>query len=57
MPEIRKIIKLGQGYVITLPSKWLKYQEQKSGLKIDQILLEINGELKIKPYVEKSDRK
>lgn len=57
LPEIRKIIKLGKGYVISIPSKWLKYQEEKSGSKIDQILLEINGELKIKPYAEKGDRK
>ena len=52
MPEIRKVIKLGKGYVVSLPSKWLKYQEKKSGSKINQILLEINGELKIKPYIE-----
>lgn len=52
MPEIRKIIKLGRGHVISLPNKWLEYQERISKSKITEVLLEINGELKIKPYIE-----
>lgn len=57
MPEIRKLIKVGDSKGITIPAKWLEYQEKKSGFRIDQILLEINGELKIKPYIEKEKKR
>ena len=56
MPEIRKIIKLGHGYIISIPSKWLKYKENESGGKIKEVLLEIDGELNIKPYIEKGGK-
>jgi hypothetical protein len=53
-PEIRKLIKLGHGYVVSLPTKWIKYYEKIYGVQITEVLVEVNDFIRIKPYFDKS---
>jgi len=57
LPEIRKIIKVGNSHLVSIPIKWLRYYEKQAGYQIINVLVEINGELKIKPYIEKSEKR
>lgn len=51
MPELRKIIKVGRGKMVSIPVKWLTFYERTLGIKISEVTVEIDGELKIRPYV------
>ncbi|MEM2153660.1 MAG: hypothetical protein QXJ62_02980 [Nitrososphaeria archaeon] len=56
MPEIRKIYRTGRSRVISIPSKWLNYFEKEYSKKIEYVLMEIDEEIKIKPYLERGAR-
>ena len=45
---------IGNSKVISLPRSWLKFYEEEAGLKIDLILMEVDKELKILPYIPKA---
>ena len=48
MPLIKKLIKLGKSSrAVVIPAEWLEYY-RKQGLSIEAILMEINGEIKIR---------
>lgn len=53
MALIRKILPIGGSQAITLPSDWLKWVEHETGQKPTQVLIEINGILKVSPVIEK----
>ncbi|MGD0330880.1 MAG: hypothetical protein ABSB40_10685 [Nitrososphaeria archaeon] len=54
MPIKKAVISLGKySRAITLPKSWLEIYESQTGHKIKKVLMEVNGELKIKPYIER----
>lgn len=53
MPELRKLIKVGNSHLVSIPSKWFDYYENKTGQKVKHVLIETNGTLKIKPIYQK----
>ena len=57
MPIIRKIIEVGGSKAVTLPKSWLDYFEKHEGVKIEQVAIEINGNLTIKPIFPKEANK
>ena len=56
MPELRKLIKVGNSHLVSIPSKWLNYYENKTGQKVKHALIETNGALKIKLYIEEGNK-
>ncbi len=53
MPIIRKIIRIGHSYAITIPKSWIRSYEKEKGCKIRELALEINGVLRVSPVIEK----
>jgi len=51
MPIIRKVITAGGSRAVTLPKSWLEYLEQKNGCKIEEVALEVDHVLTIKPII------
>jgi hypothetical protein len=51
LPLIRKVIDLGTCKAVSLPKSWLQFFENKMGQKIEFLQIEVNGALKIKPYL------
>lgn len=48
MPLIKKLIKIGKSSrAVIIPSEWLDYYE-KQGLSIDEVLMELNGEVTVR---------
>lgn len=56
VPIIRKIIELGNSKVISLPKSWLEFYEKDVGKHIKHVIMEVNKELKILPYVPKLEK-
>ena len=53
MPLVRKIVAFGKSSRgIILPKSWLFYYEKQSGHKIEQVSIEVDGKLTIKPFFE-----
>lgn len=53
MGLLRKIIPIGNSQGITIPKQWLNWIERKTGQKIVEVTVEVNGALKIIPIIEK----
>jgi len=53
MPIIRKLVEIGNSRAVFLPKSWLEYFEKQYGMKIEKVLLEVDRELKILPYLPK----
>jgi len=53
MPIIRKLIKVGDSRAVTIPPSWLEYYEKQRGEPIEEVFMELNGEIKI--YVRPKD--
>jgi len=53
MPLTRKLIKIGDSRGITIPQSWINYIERKTGKRIIEVAIEVNGVLKISPIIEK----
>lgn len=53
MPIIRKVITVGKAKAVTLPQGWLKYLVETFGEEPREVLVEMNGELRIRPHVQK----
>lgn len=52
MPLIKKLIKLGKSSrAVIIPSEWLEYYE-KQGLSIENVLLELDGEITMRVPTE-----
>jgi len=55
MPIIRKIIEVGKSSrAVILPKSWLTYFETREGCSIDKVIIQVNEELRITPYICKS---
>jgi hypothetical protein len=53
MPIIRKLISFGNSSKgIILPKSWLAYYERRSGRKIREVAVEVNGKLTIWPILK-----
>lgn len=48
----RKIIAAGNSRAVIIPSEWLDYHENKLGHKIEDVTIELNDSLVIKPDEE-----
>jgi len=57
LPLIRKIIVVGGSKAVTIPKHWLEYYEKEFGKPIENVAVEVNGILKIKPLIPKGKRK
>jgi len=53
MPLIKKIFKIGNGKALILPKSWLRYWEEKFGVKIEEVEMNIGEVLEITPYIPK----
>jgi hypothetical protein len=53
MPIIRKILPIGGSQAITLPRSWLDWIERETGKRPTEVLIEVNGILKVSPIIEK----
>jgi hypothetical protein len=49
MPLIRKVVQVGRCRGVILPSSWLCEIEARLGMKVTEVLLEVNGEITIRP--------
>jgi antitoxin component of MazEF toxin-antitoxin module len=55
MPITRKLIQIGGSKAVTIPSSWIDNIEKERGEHIDEVLMELNGDIKI--YVLPKDKK
>jgi antitoxin component of MazEF toxin-antitoxin module len=51
MPLIQKLIQVGDSRAVTLPKTWLNYYERKTGKRIKEVTLEVNGKIIIQPLL------
>ena len=55
MPIIRKVLDVGPtSKAVVLPKSWLEFYENKTGQKILEVAIEVNGKLTITPYFKKA---
>ncbi len=54
MPIIRKLVKVGNSRMVTIPPDWLAYYERQTGQPVEEVLMELNGQITIyiKPKVD-----
>ncbi len=43
MPLKRKLIKVGNSRAVVIPPDWLRYHEDKTGQRVEEILMELNN--------------
>ena len=53
MPIIRKVISVGDSKAVTIPPSWLKFIERQTGQVVTEVTVEVNGQLVIRPIIEK----
>ncbi len=51
---VKKLIRMGSSRVVVIPQSWLKYHEEQLGKEITEVLMELNGEIRI--YVQPEDK-
>jgi antitoxin component of MazEF toxin-antitoxin module len=56
MPIKRKVCRIGTGLAVFLPKSWITLIEEKQGAKVEAVTLEVDGELRIKPVLNKRRR-
>ncbi|RLI00111.1 hypothetical protein DRO19_00385 [Candidatus Bathyarchaeota archaeon] len=56
MPIIRKLIQVGKSKAVTLPKTWIEFWQRKAGVKITEVAVEVNRELRISPILPKTSR-
>jgi antitoxin component of MazEF toxin-antitoxin module len=47
MPLKRKLIKVGNSRAVIIPPDWLRYFEDKTGQPVTNVLMELNGIIRI----------
>lgn len=55
MPLIKPLTKIGHSRFIVIPASWLRYHEEKTGRPVEELLMELNGEITLR--VRKRPRK
>lgn len=53
MPIIRKVFHVGNAQAISLPKQWLDWLKREYGVEIREVLIEIDQELRIIPFIPK----
>jgi antitoxin component of MazEF toxin-antitoxin module len=53
MPLLKKIVVHGGSRGVNLPASWLTLIEKETGQKLREVLMEVNGEITIRPLIEK----
>ena len=48
MPIRRKVCHIGTGFAVFLPKSWVTLLEEKSGNKLEHVLMEINTDIRIR---------
>jgi antitoxin component of MazEF toxin-antitoxin module len=54
VPLIQKIIQVGDSRAVTIPKSWLVYYERQSGQRINEVAVEVNGKLTIRPILKEA---
>jgi antitoxin component of MazEF toxin-antitoxin module len=49
MPMLRKVVRVGSSKAVTIPPSWLREIEQRTGQKVDELCMEVNGIIKVYP--------
>ncbi|MBS7647955.1 hypothetical protein KEJ24_09015 [Candidatus Bathyarchaeota archaeon] len=49
MPLRKKLVKFGTSRAVILPKHWLEFLEEKTGQRIEYVLLEVNNEIRVIP--------
>lgn len=59
MPIIRKLVKVGNSRMVTIPPDWLEFYERETGQPVEEVLMELNNEITIyiKPKVKEVEVK
>lgn len=47
MPLLRKLVKVGNSRMVTIPPDWIEYYAKLLGHPIEEVLMELNGEITI----------
>lgn len=56
MPIIRKLIKMSDSKLLTIPKSWLTFYEKEAGVtEITQVSVEVNKALIVRPILPGSD--
>jgi hypothetical protein len=55
MPILRKVIEHGDSRGVTLPASWITLIERESGKKLNEVTMEVNGSIIIKPFLGAAD--
>ena len=55
MPILKKVIVHGGSRGVTLPASWLYLVEKETGQPLKQVLMEVDGEITIRPLIEKKE--
>jgi antitoxin component of MazEF toxin-antitoxin module len=46
---VRRVIRIGTSQAVTIPPSWLREIEERTGKKVDEVLMEVNGQIKVYP--------
>lgn len=59
MPIIRRLVKVGNSRMVTIPPEWLEFYERQTGTKVQEVFMELNGEITIyiKPREDNATKK
>jgi len=49
---IRRVINFGTSRCVTIPPTWLREIEERTGKKVDELLMEVDGAIRIYPREE-----
>jgi hypothetical protein len=57
MPIIRKVVSVGSSRGVTLPKSWIALVEKESGVRMTEIIMEVDAKITIEPYIRKEPEK
>lgn len=58
MPITRKLIAMGKASrAVILPKTWIDFIEEREGVYINEVAIEVNEELRITPIIRKENLK
>ena len=56
MNLVRKVVAVGHSKAVIIPKGWLESEENRTGRKVEQVRLRINGSITIEPYFPKEGK-
>lgn len=57
MPLVRRLLKVGTSRAIAIPPDWLREHEAKTGRPIEELLMELNGEITLRVREKRRKKK